>query len=573
MDSSDNLVIADVSAEEKEDKEEKEKQKKEREAEGEKKCKFIKIGIFIAVILLLTLITIIVIIVKTQDDDDDYKFTSITTVKIPDGIIYDKHAIYSKTGKILFTYKKENDEKNTYIGVIEEDGSNLKQLWGGEWVKYYNSNGIRLMPFDDNKRILTGDYILECEPDIDKCSKSLLLPIIYPDEVVNMKGVYMVWSEIIVSPDDHIGWSTLSSVFEDVNFIGKLVRNDEDYSITNVQIVSTIGFIEYENEEEGIFKHGPIRGGEIKQFTNGGEAITLAGAGEDALAKSVFQNLVGEDNYAITHFPGYEETTIISPDGKLGLTMTTRFSPKTSSEIIGYMPRPLSVYTVSKMNRFAYAYGVQEVRKTREGNIGPALINIEKSKKNMDYKGYDLHTEEDWVFNSPLSWHPSSKKAMFTENMKGNEEQKRIRIVHLDDYEPSEILENKKTPDSISYAKNLDFLIEPPNSINGIFKGKEGIMIFNKTQLKSRSEYVNYTDDGKIFYNGYEEVEYLNNGKRGKLTSNVIMSGNKDGKMDLTITMTDEGNVIFEEDGKQISYGFVEYNGKNLTVEDSYNKE
>ena len=556
---SDNLVPTD---------EEKEKKKEE-----EKKCKCITIGIFIAIAVLTVLIGVIIIIVKTKDDDSDYKFTSITTVKIPDGIIYDKHAIYSKTGRILFTYKKENDEKNTYIGVMDENGSNLKQLWGGEWVQYYKSNGVRLMPFDDNKKILTGDYILECEPDIDNCIKSVLLPVIYPDEVVNMEGVYMVWSEIIVSPDEHIGWSTLSSVFEDVNFIGKLVRNENDYTISNVQIISTLGFIEYESEEEGIFKHSSIRGGEIKQFTNGGEALTLAGAGEDALAKSVFQNLVGEENYAITHFPGYEETTIISPDGKLGLTMTTRFSPKTSSEIIGFMPRPLSVYTVSKMNRFVYAYGVQEVRKAREGNIGPALINIEESKKNFDYKGYDLHKEEEWVFNSPLSWHPSSKKAMFTENLKNNNDQKRIRIVKLDNYEPSKILENKKTPDNISYGKNLDFLIKPPTSINGIFKGREGIMIFNRTQLKSRSEYVNYTDDGKTFFNGYEEVEYLNNGNSGRLTSNLIMSGTKSGKMDLTITMNMEGKIIFEEDGKPVSYGYVNYNGKNLTVENSYDKE
>ena len=112
-----------------------------------------------------------------------------------------------------------------------------------------------------------------------------------------------------------------------------------------------------------------------------------------ALAKSVFQNLVGFENYPLTQFPGYEETTIISPDGKLGLLMTTRFSPKTSSEILGYMPRPLCVYPLKKMNRYVYFYGVQEVRKTRPGNIGPALINIEESRSNPSYMGYDLHTE------------------------------------------------------------------------------------------------------------------------------------------------------------------------------------
>jgi hypothetical protein len=535
----------------------------------------------VAAVVLVAIIVIIVVVIKSKENieeetnnneggkdkedekpkDPDYKFTSITTVNIPEGITYDSHAIYSKKGRILFTYKKDDDNK-TYIGVMDEDGSNLNTLWSGEWKPYYQSNGLRLMPFDDNKKILTGDYVLECTPDIDNCLSSTLYPVIYPTEAVNMLGVYFVWSEIIVSPDEHIGWSTLSLIYDDVNFIGQLVKKENNYIITNVQIISTLGFINYEDEEKGILKHDTIRGGEIKQFTNGGEAITLAGAGDSALAKSVFQNLVGEENYQITHFPGYEETTIISPDGKLGLVMTTRFSPKTSSEILGYMPRPLSVYTVSKMNRYAYFYGIQEVRRNRNGNIGPALINIEESKTNVTYMGYDLH-DEGWAFNSPLSWHPSSKKAMFTENKK-NTNIKRIRIVNLDNYKPSKIIENKSTPDDISYAKTLDDLNNTIiGEVNGYFKGKNsGIMIFNKTENNSRSEYINYSDDGKLFYNGYEEFEQINN-ITGKLTSELIMSGEKKGVMNLTLTMNYGGYIINKK-------GYVDYNGKKIDIDECY---
>ena len=71
-------------------------------------------------------------------------------------------------------------------------------------------------------------------------------------------------------------------------------------------------------------------------------------AGDSTLAKSVFQNLVGEEKNPLTHYPGYEETTIISSDGKLGLVMTTRFSPKTSSYILGYMLRPLAFIQLQK---------------------------------------------------------------------------------------------------------------------------------------------------------------------------------------------------------------------------------
>ena len=101
------------------------------------------------------------------------------------------------------------------------------------------------------------------------------------------------------------------------------------------------------------------------------------------------------------------------------------------------MPRPLCVYPLKKMNRYVYFYGVQEVRKTRPGNIGPALINIEESRSNPSYMGYDLHTE-GWAFKSPLSWSPNCKKGMFSETLQdGNNNKHRIRIVKLDNYNPS----------------------------------------------------------------------------------------------------------------------------------------
>ena len=162
---------------------------------------------------------------------------------------------------------------------------------------------------------------------------------------------------------------------------------------------------------------------------------------------------------------------------------------------------------------------------------------------------------------------------MFSENNKKTGE-KRIRIVRFDNYIPSKILENKKTPDKISYAKPLDELKkELPKEVNGYFKGKEGKMIFNRTEMTRRSEYQNYSEDGKTFYNGFELFEYVGSQMVGKLTSNLTMTGEKEGRMDLTITMTYGGDIIYEQDGKTISYGYVEYNGKKLTIENSYNKE
>ncbi len=59
-----------------------------------------------------------------NENEPSYKFTSIKTVNLPDGIKYEAHAIYSKTGRIILSYKNESTEIEdiTYIGVMDEDG-------------------------------------------------------------------------------------------------------------------------------------------------------------------------------------------------------------------------------------------------------------------------------------------------------------------------------------------------------------------------------------------------------------------------------------------------------------------
>ena len=99
--------------------------------------------IIIASILIICAIIIIIVVTLNKDEQKDdkvpepyYKFTSIKTVPLPEGISYEGHAIYSKTGHVLLLYKMENDNTNTYIGVMDEDGSNLKKIWAGELKKF-----------------------------------------------------------------------------------------------------------------------------------------------------------------------------------------------------------------------------------------------------------------------------------------------------------------------------------------------------------------------------------------------------------------------------------------------------
>lgn len=128
---------------------------------------------------------------------------------------------------------------------------------------------------------------MECTPNIDECTTSKLLPIIYPREVVKMPEILLVWTEVIISQDlEHIGWSTFSSNSQNINFIAKININENNYALSNIQLVSSINF----SEIEGTGKLTALRGGEVKQFVNGEEAMTLKGSGIIGLTKSVFQD-------------------------------------------------------------------------------------------------------------------------------------------------------------------------------------------------------------------------------------------------------------------------------------------
>ena len=64
------------------------------------------------------------------------------------------------------------------------------------------------------------------------------------------------------------------------------------------------------------------------------------------MARSMLQSLTIDEVKAITHMPGYDETTIVSPDENLGIVMSTRDSPNSNCAIFGLMPRPNSIYVM-----------------------------------------------------------------------------------------------------------------------------------------------------------------------------------------------------------------------------------
>ena len=536
----------------------------------------LKLYVIIGVSVVVVVAIVVTVILLTRGDDDsknneDIK-THLSNIPLPEDIIIDD-GHYMFDGNIFICYKRSTTNF-TYFGVISDDGKNFKELYGEEFIVSPLANGIRLIPFRDGKRIYLGDFVFECNDttkNISSCEKGVLIPVNYPEEVVNNTDTYKTWSEMVVAPDNiHVAWTSLNMACGAVNFLGKFKRTENSYEIEESKIISTINFVEPDPTDESILITKIPRGGEIKQFIEGGNALTLVGTQPDEFVKSVYQSLKTEEVYTYSHEPGYDETSILSPDEKLGITMSTRFSPKTNMAIFGLMPRPHCSLVLSKIVESVYTYAVTNVRKTRKGNVGPVLFVKEKSINDPNYHGIDLHdTEEKFVFCSPISWHPSNLKAIWPEVEKGTSN-RRLRKLEISNYTPSAYPKIENTTDNVPYALDMSEMdnIHFDKKTNGTIKGKKSGEIiyynsgFSQTHQTVKITYINYSDDGKKFYNGEEEF-IGDRTSKNVYKSNVILSGSESGQNNFTITFNTKSDLIKEE-----TEGYASYGGKTIKAED-----
>lgn len=339
---------------------------------------------------------------------------------------------------------------------------------------------------------------------------------------------------------------------------------------------------------EGAYLENVIRGGEVKQFIHGGRALSLVGAG-NRVSASVIQELDGEAVYPVSDMPGYEETTIFSPDEKLGLVMSPRFSERTDGGIFGLIPLPGITAVKSKATNTLYMYSIAGVRAFREGNIGPALITISDAmEKGIHYKGVNLSDPENrYVYTSPMSWHPDSIRMMWNEverNPKGKVK-RRIRIAILENRTGALPVPAEKVPSSseIPYAIPLSSagMMETPLG-DVIINGKCGGTVTCTSQTKgdiniSGAVYKNYSEDGKTVYNGRVTVSSpvsLFQGGKTVYCADVTTTGEIEGRMDFQVTFLREtpsspAVISFgETDGKKDTYGYAKWGDMIRNAED-----
>lgn len=490
-----------------------------------------------------------------------------------------KSATYTPSGKVLVAYaaRGERDPRRISLAVMDDDGTHLRTFFSRSVPPRAKDNGLRYMVFADNRRIFLGDFIIECAPSLDACAKSTLVPVVYPPQVAGGPQVAVRWSEIIVAPDNrHVAWTTLLSNYSALVFVGELQRTATDYRVVKARIVSTLDpFRKDPAHPDGVLP-SPVRGGEVKQFVHGGGAISMVGAVRRDTPDSVVQDLATGDKQAITDTPGYTETTIFSPDERLGLTMTTRFSDRTDLAVLGLMPRPYPDSLNMGLSMLAYTYSVTGVRQARDGDVGPALIDIRASKSQAGYRGLDLHRDGDWVFRSPMSWSPGGRKGMWIEGRRGDRAT-RIRVVRLLDYRPAAPVAARPTPDIPYGVSDLSAVARyagaGPLDVK-VYGRKSGYIRYRRSDRGDvEKTYVDYSDDGRNVYSGRETMT-PDPMDRSTYRAKVELAGPTPGVMDLQITFGPlraklPAEIIFAPDAAKVplSHGYVEYGGKRLTVE------
>lgn len=502
----------------------------------------------------------------------------VSTVPFSPNLVV-RSATYTPSGKVLVTYadRGERDRRRISLGVMDDDGEHLRPVFSGVVPARPKDNGLRFMVFADNKRVFLGDFIVECAPSLDACARSKLVPVDYPSEVAESPQVLARWSEMIVAPDNrHIAWTTLLSSASALAFVGELQRTPARYRVVNARIISTQDpFGKDPAHPDGVLPI-PVRGGEVKQFVHGGAAISLVGAVRRDTPDSVVQDLATGAKQAITDTPGYTETTIFSPDERLGLTMTTRFSPRTDLAVLGLMPRPYPDSLNVGLSMFAYTYSVTGVRQARAGNVGPALIDVRASETQSGYQGVDLHTADEWVFRSPMSWSPDGRKGMWIEGRRGDGAT-RIQVVRLPDYHPARPVAPKPTPEIPYGVSDLSTVGKSGAAEAGVavkvYGRRSGYIQYRAARGAIEKTYVDYSDDGRSVYSGVEST--APNPLGGvTYTAKLKLAGPTPGVMDLKLTFGPlrarlPAEIVFAPDAAKVpqSYGYVEYGGQRLSVE------
>src|SRR6185312_7234694 len=87
----------------------------------------------------------------------------VSTIPFGKGVVL-RSATYTPSGKVLVSYADSEaaDPREVKLAVMDDDGRNMRPFFAQKLPARPKDNGLRYMVFADNRRIFTGDFIIEC---------------------------------------------------------------------------------------------------------------------------------------------------------------------------------------------------------------------------------------------------------------------------------------------------------------------------------------------------------------------------------------------------------------------------
>ncbi|KAI8163644.1 hypothetical protein K4K49_004471 [Colletotrichum sp. SAR 10_70] len=198
----------------------------------------------------------------------------------------------------------------------------------------------------DNKRLLAGPNIIECEADLtsEECTPDKIH--VYPirwNTSADGSGVGGSIRELRIHPDDkHLGWSSFtvrSGKVDQYGYVGRLEFNPAPstgeplaprYDLTNVNVLFNVNEpqpIEIDPEDSTQLRINPdaIVVGELRGFSGTGKEVTFIGypiesSNIDVMAADFTTGKVRR----LTAHPEYTDPVDVSPDDKWTVAMDTR---------------------------------------------------------------------------------------------------------------------------------------------------------------------------------------------------------------------------------------------------------
>lgn len=499
-----------------------------------------------------------------------FERVKIDKIKLPDEIVDASQPAYTHDGKhLLFFGNATTDHGDLWI--VGEDGSNPRNLTSGIDGKpaipgplEFEQPGL-IQPFADGKRVFFGPYgdpkILECAPSVVKCQTRQIFDVdltgarpagpIMPGGAVSgvtLHGAFGARPQ--VSPDGkYVMFADIRFDSIEVMILAKLERQDDKYATSDGRVLNPAGPTSPTDQNTKAWSDSSALF-ESKTFVDGGRAVTYVQVGGEAGGNpDIWKvDLKTGKRTRITSNPDWQEDHGNSPDGTRDV-ISIDSSNAHFLDYLSLMPYRsfFNAWEIAPVAQISVGGAFRRVCAPFSPRLNPA--SGDQGGKLIGqilqpYKGGDIRPSGN--YQGPGMWKPDGTAvALSTQSFTNLGGAPYLEIARFPARKPTKPLPivssapGSWAPTHADYhgalGANLDV------TLPGLHSGTVTIHYAQNflTAVDNTATYENYSDDGKTFINGTDQVKRTGSSSLGGSTqviSHLVMSGAHTGSLDRDIT-------------------------------------